>query len=106
MSALQEKQPYQQRIVALLAEECEVPVDDVAKLYEHEHAALAVGAHITNFLHIFAIRNVREILRNRRVERLATQAASRPVLAAQRPQMPLRSSWSAVPNVAEDSLGS
>lgn len=65
MPAPQEKQPDQKRIVAFLAEQAHVPVDDVATLYEHERAELATGAHITRFLHIFAIRNVQEILRKR-----------------------------------------
>jgi hypothetical protein len=65
MSALPEKQPDQKRIVASLAAECHVPIDDMATLYEHERAELASSAHITKFLHIFATRNVLEILRQR-----------------------------------------
>lgn len=75
------KQPDQNRIVAFLAEVSHVPVDDVARIYAHERAELAVGAHITNFLHIFAIRNVQEILRQREIERLAMMAVGRPPLA-------------------------
>jgi len=82
MSAPQEKQPDQKRIVALLAEESQVPVDDVAKLYEHERANLAVGAHVTKFLHIFATRDVQEILRKRGIEKLAKPATGRQPLAA------------------------
>ena len=59
------KQPDQMRIVAFLAEASDMPIDDVSKLYEHERAELALGAHITKFIHIFAIRNVQEILRTR-----------------------------------------
>jgi hypothetical protein len=51
--------------VASLAKECHVPVGDMARLYEHERATLAQGAHVTKFLHIFAARNVLEILRLR-----------------------------------------
>lgn len=69
MSAPLEKQPDQKRIVATLAAECHVPIDDVATLYEHERAELALGAHITKFLHIFATRNVLEILRQRGLAR-------------------------------------
>ena len=65
MSALREKQPDQKRIVASLAAECHVPIDDMTTLYEHERAELASSAHITKFLHIFATRNVLEILRQR-----------------------------------------
>jgi len=73
-----EKAPDEQRIVALLAEESEVPVADVARLYANEHAKLAIGAHITKFLHIFATRNVQEILRKRRVQSLSMPAGARP----------------------------
>ncbi len=82
MSAPQEKQPDQKRIVAFLAEESQVPEDVVAKLYECERAELAIDAHITKFLHIFAIRNVQEILRKQSLEKLAMPAAVRPPLAA------------------------
>lgn len=54
-------QPGQTRIVALLSEESHVPPDEVATLYERERALLAVGSHVPNFLHVFAIRNVREM---------------------------------------------
>jgi hypothetical protein len=59
------KQPDQTRIIAFLAEELDMPIDDVSNLYEHERAELALGAHITKFIHIFAIRNVQQILRTR-----------------------------------------
>ena len=62
------KQPDQTQILALLAEDSDMPIDDVSKLYERERAELALGAHITKFIHIFAIRNVQEILRTRGVE--------------------------------------
>jgi hypothetical protein len=81
MSAPQQKQPDQKRIVALLALESHVPIDDVAKLYEHEWAELVVGAHITKFLHIFAIRNVQEILRKRGADKRATALESGSQLA-------------------------
>jgi hypothetical protein len=58
-------QPDQTRIVALLAKESHQPVADVEKLYEHERAELALDAHVTKFLHIFAIRNVQAILDKR-----------------------------------------
>ena len=81
MSAPAEKQPDQTRIVAFLAKESQQPVADVAKLYEHEHAELALGAHITKFLHIFAIRNVQEILRKRAADNLGSLAGVRPILS-------------------------
>jgi len=54
-------QPDQTRIAALLSEECHVPLDEVATLYEREGAMLGVGPHVPNFLHVFAIRNLREM---------------------------------------------
>jgi|NGEPerStandDraft_6_1074524.scaffolds.fasta_scaffold03677_2 hypothetical protein len=72
-----DKQPDQKRIVAFLAEESHMPIDDVATLYEHERAELALGAHIAKFLHVFAIRNVQEILRKRgRDDRALTSPGS------------------------------
>jgi hypothetical protein len=63
MSGPSQKQPDQQRIVASLAAESRTQIGFVATLYERERAALASGAHITNFIHIFVTRKVREILR-------------------------------------------
>jgi len=68
MSIITEKQPDQKRIVAALASECHVPIGEMATLYEHERAELALSAHITKCLHIFATRNVLEILRRRDLE--------------------------------------
>jgi Protein of unknown function (DUF3562) len=59
------KGSYQQRAIEFLARESQVPINEVAQLYEDERAGLAVGARITGFLPIFAIRNVRETLRRR-----------------------------------------
>jgi hypothetical protein len=58
----------QKRIVEVLARETEVPVAEVARLFEGERARLQRGARITGFLPIFAIRNVEEILRQRKVD--------------------------------------
>lgn len=77
-----EKQPDQQRIVATLSAESHVPIDVVAALYEGERAGLAVGAHITKFLHIFAIRNVQEILRKRALDTRPLQPVGPPLLRA------------------------
>jgi hypothetical protein len=63
-----QKQPDQQRIVASLASECHLPIGEMATLYEHERADLALGAHVTKYLHIFAIRNVLEVLRQRKLD--------------------------------------
>jgi hypothetical protein len=69
MPAPNEKQPDQKRIVASLASECHVPIGEMAALYEHERAELASGAHITKYLHIFATRNVLEVLRRRDLDK-------------------------------------
>jgi len=82
MIAPAEKPPDQARIVDFLAKESQRPVAEVAKLYEHERAELASDAHITKFLHIFAIRNVQEMLRKQALDELATQAGPHPILAA------------------------
>ena len=80
-----DRQPDQRRIVADLADASRVPVEEVAELYAHAHAALAVGAHITKYLHIFAIRNVQETLRKRAFDQRALQAANLPLqLASER----------------------
>lgn len=62
------------QIVALLAEESDTPIDDVATLYERERTKLAQGARNTTFLHIFAIRNVQEALRKRGLDNKALTA--------------------------------
>ncbi len=82
MSAPQEQQPDQKRIVALLAEESHVPVDEVAKLYEQERAELASGAHVTRFLHIFATRIVLASLHKRDIEKPAALGGQTPAVAA------------------------
>jgi hypothetical protein len=79
MPAKQDKQPDQVRIVASLSAECNMPVGEMAALYEHERAALAQGAHITKFLHIFTTRKVLEIVRERA---LAKSLSKRPALIA------------------------
>ena len=51
------------RAIDCLAEESQVPVDVVARLYKVERIKLEVGARITGFISILAIRNVRQLLR-------------------------------------------
>lgn len=65
MYADHSKGSHQQRAIELLAQESQVPINEVAQLYEDERAGLEVGARITGFLPIFAIRKVREMLRLR-----------------------------------------
>ena len=69
MPAAKEVQPDQKRIVASLAKECQMPIGEMAELYEHERAELASGAHITKYLHIFAIRKVLEVLHQRDLDK-------------------------------------
>lgn len=63
-----ERQPDQNRIVAALASECHLPIGEVAALYEHERAELAMDAHVTKYLHIFATRNALAILHHRELD--------------------------------------
>lgn len=56
---------HHQRAIEFLAREAQVPVDEVALLYEDARTKLEVGARIKGFLGIFAIRNVRTTLRRR-----------------------------------------
>jgi hypothetical protein len=65
MPAAQSKQPNQKGIVARLARRARIPLDEVAKLYEHEREELAAGARVTTFVDIFAARSVERILRER-----------------------------------------
>lgn len=58
-------QPNHELIVASLAAQFEAPVDDVASLYQSEWAELAAEARVTQYLHIFALRHVRDILSKR-----------------------------------------
>lgn len=76
------KQPDQKRIVALLAEQAHMPIGEVATLYEHERDELSQSPHIANYLHIFAIRNVQEVLRKRSVDNRALMAEGAVLLAA------------------------
>jgi len=82
MPAANEKQPDQKRIVASLAAECHLPIGEMATLYEHERAELALGAHITKYLHIFATRNVLDVLRQRDLNKRASAAGLPASLAA------------------------
>jgi Protein of unknown function (DUF3562) len=82
MPAPNEKQPDQKRIVASLAAECHLPIGEMATLYEHERAELALGAHITKYLHIFATRNVLDVLRQRDLNKQASTTGLPAALAA------------------------
>ena len=75
MTATTDKQPDQNRIVASLAAECHVPIGDMAALYDHERAELAARARVSRYVHIFAIRNVLEVMRQRAVAKKALAPA-------------------------------
>jgi hypothetical protein len=51
--------------VERLARQSHAPIDDVAQLYGDEIAKLNVGAHLTGYIPIIAIRKVQELLRER-----------------------------------------
>jgi hypothetical protein len=57
--------PDHKKIVASLAAEFDAPIDEVATLYERERAGLSAQAKVTTFLHVLAVRQVQEILRQR-----------------------------------------
>jgi hypothetical protein len=76
MPAITEKQPDPKRIVISLAAECHVPVAEMALLYEHQRAVLALEAHNTQYLHIFATRNVLDMLHQRELDHPAGQQMS------------------------------
>ena len=65
MPTLFSKESHHQRAIESLAEESQVPVNEVARLYEDARAELEAGARIRSFLGIFALRNVRKMLRQR-----------------------------------------
>lgn len=69
-------QSVKRRAIALLAKDSKLPLAHIAQLYEHEHARLAAGAHVKQYLPIFTIRNVREQL----LQQHAAQAVSEGVL--------------------------
>jgi hypothetical protein len=65
MPDLFSRESHHERAIVSLAEESQVPVNEVARLYEDARAKLETGARIRTFLGIFALRNVRKTLRRR-----------------------------------------
>ena len=59
------KESHHERALESLAVESQVPVNQVARLYEDVHAELAAGARIRRFIGIFALRKVRRTLLER-----------------------------------------
>ena len=54
-------------VVTRLAAAGNLPIEEVAMIYERERDNLAVMARVTTFLDVFAARNVEQILRTRTV---------------------------------------
>jgi hypothetical protein len=65
MSTNAGKPPDQKRIVAALALQCHMTIDEMTPLYETERAQLALGAHIVKFLDVFTTRHILEAFRLR-----------------------------------------
>ena len=65
MDAQPSRNSHQERAIEFLAAESQLPIDEVSRLYEGKRAELEVGARLTGFLPILAIRQVREMLRRR-----------------------------------------
>ena len=65
MPTLFSKDSHHQRAIEVLAAESQVPVNEVAQLYEDARAELEAGARVRSFLGIFALRKVRNTLRER-----------------------------------------
>jgi len=53
--------------IEFLAQEAEVPADEVARIYGKELLKLQDGARVTTYLPIIAFRHVREILHSQTV---------------------------------------
>ena len=66
MFAPQRSQADRKQIIELLSRESQLPIEEVAHLYEGELAGLNESARIKAFLSIFAFRNVQETLSRRR----------------------------------------
>ncbi|MCE9641394.1 MAG: DUF3562 domain-containing protein [Betaproteobacteria bacterium] len=64
---------HQELAVEFLAQQSHVSIDEVTRLYASECSRLQVGAHILGFLPILAIRNVREMLHQRKAANRATE---------------------------------
>jgi hypothetical protein len=59
------KHPSHDRALKQLALDSLVAIDDLEKIYEIELTKLGVGARISVFIHVCALRHVREIVRQR-----------------------------------------
>ena len=84
MCAAQIRQSSQGLALERLAQESQVPLDDVRRLYASELAKLEVGARIRGFLPVLALRKVRRTLR--------TGSAKQPLAADRRSPKRIRRS--------------
>ena len=64
--SLQSKEAIERRNIASLAAEFDLPLAEVSALYEAQRERLMTGAKVGKFLPIFAVRNIREQLTQRR----------------------------------------
>ncbi|HET6470942.1 MAG TPA: DUF3562 domain-containing protein [Pseudomonadales bacterium] len=51
------------RFINVIARESAVSIDEVARLYDHERAALEASSRIKAFVPVFVMRKVRDLLR-------------------------------------------
>jgi hypothetical protein len=59
------RHPGQDAALKHLARDTRVPVDLLEQIYSVELSRLEAGARISTFIHVCALRNVREVLRQR-----------------------------------------
>jgi Protein of unknown function (DUF3562) len=67
MDADQINQSDQYLGIEYLARESHESIEEVAQLLKNEIAKLSIDAHIKTFIPIFALRNIRELLHQRRI---------------------------------------
>jgi hypothetical protein len=72
----------QQQAIERLAAECDVPIDEVDRIYAAARAELAADARVVQYLPIFVARNVRQILKRRRTGLAAAAALDRQTAAS------------------------
>ena len=63
MTVDQEQSTARNPLFELLAMQSRLPADEIARIYAAERAELASQAAVTAFLDVFAVRNVRQRLR-------------------------------------------
>jgi hypothetical protein len=66
MPSLQSKEAIERRNIADLAAEFALPVAEVRALYEAQRTRLMQGARVGKYFPIFAVRNIRKFLTEKR----------------------------------------